>query len=234
MHRIDTAGNLSGLFTDGDPSAGQQATVVNEDWLNSMQEELVAVVQAGGLTLNKAVRTQVRDALRALYGTFPRQSWSYTDPTGFSSDGTPKPVIYGSRSYWSGSGTAQYTIGGRIHVPPGATIQAVEILAQNSGTTSVNIDNIAITARDASGTSGPVVDTTINGNTTGSGTARVTLAASGTLAWWPVTLAAGTLTAPASGWLYMSMELLVGSAADKLRVYGVRVRYSQTSAGPGI
>lgn len=72
MHRIDGDGNVSGQFADLDPSEAVEGTVLTADWLNGVQEELVAVVADGGLTLNKALNTQVRDALRAKFG---RAAW---------------------------------------------------------------------------------------------------------------------------------------------------------------
>lgn len=56
-----------GYFTEGDPGAGTPATVVTADFLNMLQEELRNVVVAGALTPSKTVRTQVRDALYALF-----------------------------------------------------------------------------------------------------------------------------------------------------------------------
>jgi hypothetical protein len=66
MHRIDTDGNVSGMFSDGDPPHGVQATVVDDDWLNDVQENIVAVVLAGGLSLIKGTYTQLRDAISAM------------------------------------------------------------------------------------------------------------------------------------------------------------------------
>ena len=68
MHRIDTAGALpGGAFFDGDPTSGVEATVVDDDWLNAVQEELATVVETGGgLTLNKASHGQVLAAIRAM------------------------------------------------------------------------------------------------------------------------------------------------------------------------
>lgn len=83
MHRIDSqgavavlpspepVGDVIGFFTEGDPSNAIPATVVSADWANAVQEELVAVVLAGGLDLDKTNRTQVRDAILALIENAP-------------------------------------------------------------------------------------------------------------------------------------------------------------------
>lgn len=59
MHRIDTPGHSGNLFQDKDPVAGIPGTIVDDEWLNSVQEELVKLVEQAGETLNKADRNQV-------------------------------------------------------------------------------------------------------------------------------------------------------------------------------
>lgn len=66
MHRIDTPGNVANRFTVGDPAISQIATQLGADWPNAVQEELIAVVAQGGLIPNKAILTQVRDAILAM------------------------------------------------------------------------------------------------------------------------------------------------------------------------
>jgi microcystin-dependent protein len=66
MYRIDSAGSQGGNFTDGDPGNGVPATVVPAHWLNEVQEELVEVLAAGGVTPIKGTRTQVRQAIQAM------------------------------------------------------------------------------------------------------------------------------------------------------------------------
>lgn len=77
MFRVDqlnVAGSLPapaavgapGYFQDPNPAISQPGTQVPADWLNAVQEELIAVIVAGGGTANKTVRTQVRDAIAAL------------------------------------------------------------------------------------------------------------------------------------------------------------------------
>ena len=72
MHRIDTSTATSdGLFTEGDPLVPTPATVVSADWLNSVQEELAAIVTNAGLELQKADNAQV---LTAILQIIARQS----------------------------------------------------------------------------------------------------------------------------------------------------------------
>lgn len=67
MHRIDGPGaTVDNKFTDGDPVGGVQATVVTDDWLNDVQEELISVLVAGGVAPIKGTQNQVLAAIRGL------------------------------------------------------------------------------------------------------------------------------------------------------------------------
>jgi hypothetical protein len=70
MHRTDAPNHAANLFVDSDPVGGTPGTVVDDDWLNAVQEELVAAIQASGITLAKGTNTQLRDAIKRLYGGF--------------------------------------------------------------------------------------------------------------------------------------------------------------------
>lgn len=59
MHRTEGADNISNLFNDGPPG-----TVVEQDWLNAVQEEICYVIEQAGLTL-KTAATETRDQLKA-------------------------------------------------------------------------------------------------------------------------------------------------------------------------
>jgi hypothetical protein len=52
-----------GFFTNGNPGTGQPATIVPADFLNAVMVELINVVTAGGLALDKGSFTQLRDAI---------------------------------------------------------------------------------------------------------------------------------------------------------------------------
>jgi hypothetical protein len=60
------AAGTGGYFTEGNPSAGTPATLVRASWLNMAQEELVAAVQAAGLTLDKTNRGQLLAAIETI------------------------------------------------------------------------------------------------------------------------------------------------------------------------
>ncbi|WP_052024708.1 hypothetical protein [Pseudomonas sp. G5(2012)] len=66
MHRIDGPGAaVGGFFTEGDPVGGVAATVVTDDWMNDIQENIMAVLLAGGVTPTKGRAADLADAIRA-------------------------------------------------------------------------------------------------------------------------------------------------------------------------
>lgn len=67
MHRIDGPGaTVDNKFTDGDPVGGIQATIVTDDWLNDVQEELMSVLTAGAVVPVKGTQNQLLKAIRSL------------------------------------------------------------------------------------------------------------------------------------------------------------------------
>lgn len=51
MHRTESDGNVGNLYSNGNPSLSQIATIVDDTSLNSFQEEIATVVEGAGLTL---------------------------------------------------------------------------------------------------------------------------------------------------------------------------------------
>jgi len=64
MQKIAGAGaTAQNTFTKGDPATGVPATEVTQEWLNTMQAELVYIVEQAGLTLDALDNTQVKVAI---------------------------------------------------------------------------------------------------------------------------------------------------------------------------
>lgn len=94
MHRIDTStaqvdkfGAGKNGFTGGNPQTGELPTALDQDFFDSIQEEISAPIEAAGLTLQKASRNQLLEAIRTLIRTNKRQvrytaSGSFTVPDG--------------------------------------------------------------------------------------------------------------------------------------------------------
>lgn len=67
MYRIDSRGATGdGRFTEGNPTTGTPATVVDASWMNAVQDELVNAVQGAGLTLDKTDNDQLLEAINKL------------------------------------------------------------------------------------------------------------------------------------------------------------------------
>lgn len=65
MFRIDGPGATNdNKFTEGDPANGTRATVVTDEWLNAVQEEIATVVEQSGLSLDKSDSGQLLEALK--------------------------------------------------------------------------------------------------------------------------------------------------------------------------
>lgn len=78
MFRIDTAtaadalpapaaAGTPGYFTGGDPIHGVPPTSISPDWLNGIQEELLAILTAAGIAEAKGTNNQVLTALQSLF-----------------------------------------------------------------------------------------------------------------------------------------------------------------------
>lgn len=67
MHKIDHATAApGGLFTIGNPVGSVAATVVTDDWLNAVQTEIVNVIAAASIALNKPNNAQLLAAIQAI------------------------------------------------------------------------------------------------------------------------------------------------------------------------
>jgi microcystin-dependent protein len=63
VFKIDGEGSVDGAFVDEDISTGQQPTAVTAEWLNSVQSELVALVEMSGAVLSKSDSQQAAKSL---------------------------------------------------------------------------------------------------------------------------------------------------------------------------
>jgi hypothetical protein len=86
VKRTTAAGNIDGLFTNGDPANQIPATAISADDFNVYQEELVNVVLCAGLTLDQtgADKTQVVQAIKVFTRESELRNFA---PTGFHTIG---------------------------------------------------------------------------------------------------------------------------------------------------
>ncbi|MBK0095279.1 phage tail protein [Erwinia sp. S63] len=74
MHRIDTStaqvdkfGSGKNGFTGGNPQTGELPTALDADYFDSLQEELAAVIEAAGITLDKNKNNQLYTAIKSQF-----------------------------------------------------------------------------------------------------------------------------------------------------------------------
>lgn len=60
------AAGTQGFFTGGNPAEGEAATILDADWLNMVQAELINIVEAAGETPSKTTYNQVLTAIKLL------------------------------------------------------------------------------------------------------------------------------------------------------------------------
>lgn len=77
MYQIDSSGSVPtmpapaeaatpGWWSDGNPATGESATIIDCDWFNALQAELLNLLAAAGITPSKTADSQVLEAIQAL------------------------------------------------------------------------------------------------------------------------------------------------------------------------
>ena len=90
MHRIDGPGaTVDNKFTEGDPVGGVQATVVTAPWLNDIQENLMAVLTAAGVSPTKGRAADLLDSLKKVAVGQTGSGSRVSGLTGNNNSGTP-------------------------------------------------------------------------------------------------------------------------------------------------
>lgn len=152
MHRIDGPGaTVDKKFTEGDPAGGVQATVVTDDWLNDVQENIMKVLAAAGVT---PVKGRDQDLLDALLGVKNiarfTANGSFTVPPGVTKiwssgcaggGGGGSSLATNSVSFLtggSGGGAGQWVMRTPISVTPGQVIPITIGAAGTGGTAATN------------------------------------------------------------------------------------------------
>lgn len=134
MHRIDSFGTSAslpsieapttspGYFTKGNPGLAVPATLVSQDWLNSVQEELANVIEAAGLTLAKGTNNQLLAALLGIsldYSepqfTIANNQSSFANITGLVFDKTIYRSAIISYSAYRKDAGQEVAINGKLH-----------------------------------------------------------------------------------------------------------------------
>lgn len=152
MFRIDSDGHVANKFSEGNPSIGQEATVVSADWLNdTVQEELCQFVEAQGITLNKSDNTQFQQAMAVFAGQLTGVQMKSLTPLRW--DGAK---IYFDNNvdimYRSGAGT-YFTSVLQTTSPPSTgeiSLSDGEVVVMRKDNSATSPDNLAYNANYAS------------------------------------------------------------------------------------
>lgn len=115
VFRIDSPGSQADVngagkrgFVNGDVAADVRGTLLDEAWLNMLQEELAAPIEASGGVLIKGLNTQLLDAIRRLSLPIALSNWSGMVIFGsaFSVEGAFKRPSNGRVLVWTPGGAS--------------------------------------------------------------------------------------------------------------------------------
>jgi hypothetical protein len=170
MYRIDNATaaavmptpmtpgpNPNGFFTIGIPGT-TNATIVDADWMNAVQEELCTVITGAGLALSKNTRSQLQAAIEEMIGM------ETTRAEGVESyiEAQIRIKLTANQSFYVSNGGSD-TTGDGSSSAPWATLQQ----AWNTIIAGYDCNGFQITVNVADGTYAPLV---ASGSVLGSGT----------------------------------------------------------------
>ena len=142
---VPGVGLVGGKFTDGNPLLSQPASLDPASWANAVTDELLNVIQAGGLVPAEGNHAQLLAAITALArGVLPKRSFAANDYIRIPD--VPGGLIIQWRSYSSPS-TAQQTVTYPITFPnnvlgwaPGAAGSAGQTVTRSGAISNSNIE----------------------------------------------------------------------------------------------
>jgi len=135
MHRIDqptavntlptpAAAGTPGYFTGGNPGTGSPATVLDADWANNIQEELMSILAAASISPLKTANNQVLSAIDFLISASPK---NFGSPAQYTNQTATLPAsIVENVVYLGGSGNI-------LTLPTTASTQVGQIIIYVSG-----------------------------------------------------------------------------------------------------
>lgn len=107
MYRIDSRGStVDGRFTEGNPTTGTPATVVDASWMNAVQDEIVSVIAGAGIALDKTNNSQLIAAIQALATVQVRSLYPVGSVYVNATDSRNPALIFGFGTWASISGRA--------------------------------------------------------------------------------------------------------------------------------
>lgn len=121
MDRINGAGHVGRMFVAEDAGLGRPPTEITEAWLNGVQEELCAVIEAAGIALNVNNSVQLLAALRAA-GVFQTQARSDRSTKVATTEFANPGSSFGTLGYALFAGGLMIQWGGYAHTVAGASM----------------------------------------------------------------------------------------------------------------
>ncbi|SPV11587.1 bacteriophage tail fiber protein [Burkholderia cepacia] len=98
-----------GFFTGGNPATGLPATIVDADWLNMIQQELLNILAAAGITPSKTAYNQVLSSLQSLFAG-AATTGSFKGVYSFASSAALTPAMIGSVVDFYGGSAATFQL----------------------------------------------------------------------------------------------------------------------------
>lgn len=149
MHQIDNSSAVTnmpalgalgtpGWFTPGDPGGAQDSTIVDSDWANAVQAELLAVLTAAGIAWDKTKLNQIATAIQALgqlqagnYGadTGAANAYVVTLTPAVTARLIGVPIRFKAANTNNGASTINYGAGAIAIQAGGAALSGNEIVA---------------------------------------------------------------------------------------------------------
>lgn len=141
MHRIDhptadVTDPLKPLYTEGNPTLGVPATVVTDDWLNDIQENIMRACELAGVIPTKGTDTDLYNALVNIaagsLGLRAKDILTYSTTTALTNS------VLGSTVIYNGTGAAAFTLP-TINTPANNCPKGTRIEILNQGTGALTI-----------------------------------------------------------------------------------------------
>lgn len=112
MDRIKGAGHVNNRFVSEDAQAGRPPTELTAEWFNNVQEEICAVIEKAGITLNENDQTQLLQAINKMIESLPiKVMTGATSESSGTSGMVPPPEVGDENKVLTGSGEWKYLSG---------------------------------------------------------------------------------------------------------------------------
>jgi hypothetical protein len=127
-HSVPSAGLVNGKFVDENPMTGTPGSLIPADWGNGVTQEILNVINAGGLTPDEKKYDQLLQAIRNVSA----KGWTLDSALPIAS--LPLPIVASAEGRLAVTASASAVSGGKVSVPPGVPVSlAQEVVAGQLG-----------------------------------------------------------------------------------------------------